>query len=89
MGVYLELSNLNLPELYERLRHLYQLKHKSSPDRRLPKIEKEIGKIKHTIHIKKMLQHDNNTAKMSFLMKNSDIVIYYYYLKKLLVGREK
>lgn len=38
-----------LPKLYEKLRELYQIKHKSSPSRRITKIEKEIGKIKKEI----------------------------------------
>jgi len=39
----------SVPRLYERLRTLYQLKHKSSPGRRLTKIEREIGSIKQEI----------------------------------------
>lgn len=38
-----------LPELYDELRQLCALKHKSSPDRRLTKIERRIGKIKKEI----------------------------------------
>lgn len=38
-----------LPKLYEKMRELCQIKHKSSPSRRIPKIEKEIGKIKKEI----------------------------------------
>jgi hypothetical protein len=37
---------MTTPELHERLRILCQLKHKSSPSKRITKIEKEIGKIK-------------------------------------------
>jgi hypothetical protein len=85
----MKIKELTLPELYERLKCLYQLKHKSSPGRRLTKIEREVGKIKHIIHTKRMLQHENNIAKTSFLTKNSNDIIYYHYLKKLLEGCEK
>lgn len=49
-----------LSELYERLRELYQFKHKASRDRRLTKIEREIGSLKVQIRKEKEWRKTKN-----------------------------